>query len=354
MMEESPTESRPLLNSDGRQYYRRDRENTSRSAIYDFLEGKTTLGGYYEGFTIFLILLNVLGFVVGTQFDEHYVPNAPKCSWCGVWFIGTKELGDSSIMEIFTVAIFTVIISCASGLLEKRSSTKGPTVDFLTFILFFSLVDLVSIVPFYIDLLYVGDLPASQFLRMFRLFRMMRLEGRYLEAFTLFDDVLVNNAQILGVTGFVGFATWIIVAALYYLAERKNNDMIYCPVPCDTLEREKCLYDHFGRVVSESCGCKKGQCYNLFESMLSSMYFTLVNLFGEFPLADNHSGWGRVVGSFTAIIAVAVFGIPAGIFGNGFDELLAEKREAKKKMEAQERIRSAATTMKAVTALGGI
>ena len=28
---------------------------------------------------------------------------------------------------------------------------------------FFSLVDLVSIVPFYIDLLYVGDLPASQF-----------------------------------------------------------------------------------------------------------------------------------------------------------------------------------------------
>ena len=75
------------------------------------------------------------------------------------------------------------------------------------------------------------------------------------------------------------------------------------------------------------------------------MYFTLVNLFGEFPLADNHSGWGRVVGSFTAIIAVAVFGIPAGIFGNGFDELLAEKREAKKKMEAQERIRSAATTL---------
>ena len=91
---------------------------------------------------------------------------------------------------------------------------------------------------------------------MFRLFRMMRLEGRYLEAFTLFDDVLVNNAQILGVTGFVGFATLVIVAALYYLG-RKNNDMIYCPVPCDTLEREKCLYITLGVLFLNRAGAKK-------------------------------------------------------------------------------------------------
>ena len=41
MMEESPTESRPLLNSDAQEY---GREKTSRKAMYDFLEGKTTLG----------------------------------------------------------------------------------------------------------------------------------------------------------------------------------------------------------------------------------------------------------------------------------------------------------------------
>ena len=145
---------------------------------------------------------------------------------------------------------------------------------------------------------------------MFRLFRMMRLEGRYLEAFTLFDDVLVNNAQILGVTGFVGCdVDYCCGPVLPGGAKEQRHDILPCAMRY--LGKGKCLYDHFGRVVSESCGCKKGQCYNLFESMLSSMYFTLVNLFGEFPLADNHSGWGRVVGSFTAIIAVAVFGIPA-------------------------------------------
>ena len=48
---------------------------------------------------------------------------------------------------------------------------------------FFSLVDLVAIVPFYVDLIITdSNLPASQFLRMFRLFRMLRVEGRYIEA----------------------------------------------------------------------------------------------------------------------------------------------------------------------------
>ena len=50
MMEESPTRIRPLLNSNG---FGGEREKTSRRAAYDFIEGKTTIGAYYEGFTIF-------------------------------------------------------------------------------------------------------------------------------------------------------------------------------------------------------------------------------------------------------------------------------------------------------------
>ena len=39
----------------------------------------------------------------------------------------------------------------------------------------------------------------------------------------------------------------------------------------------------------------------------------LINLFREFPLIDAHRGWGRVVGAFIAVFAVAVFGIPTGV-----------------------------------------
>ena len=120
-MEESPTESRPLLNN----VVGGERKPTSRRAAYNFIEGKTTVGAYYEGFTIFLILLNVLGFIIGTQFDGQYVHPAPECSWCGLWFVGTKELGDSSIMEIFTVAIFTIDYAVRFWAIAEEKEYQG-------------------------------------------------------------------------------------------------------------------------------------------------------------------------------------------------------------------------------------
>jgi hypothetical protein len=37
---------------------------------------------------------------------------------------------------------------------------------------------------------------------MFRLFRMMKVEGRYVEAFTLFDDVIREQKSILNTAAF--------------------------------------------------------------------------------------------------------------------------------------------------------
>eukprot|EP00945_MAST-04E_sp_MAST-4E-sp1_P004574 g4574.t1 len=353
-----PRNDEPLLGGNAAARYQEFTEpTTARGRAYQFVEAKTKAGSVYEAFTMTLIVLNVLGFVVGTQFDATYVPNAPKCSWCDVWFIGDNSFpAKSSILELFTVAVFTFDYFFRFWAMQEEEQFQGMKGHFNYIVSFFSIVDLVSIVPFYIDWLDTSDdLPASQFLRMFRLFRMMRVEGRYLEAFTLFDDVIVNNKHVLGVAGFVGFATWIIVAALYYVAERENKLMIYCPEACDTFVAENCKFDDFGRVVAKTCGptCEKDQCYNLFQSILSSMYFTLVNLFGEFPLADNHRGWGRVVASFTAVIAVAVFAIPTGIIGNGFDELLSERREERKKEEARSKFQNAQRLLGAASAFGG-
>lgn len=43
-------------------------------------------------------------------------------------------------------------------------------------------------------------------------------------------------------------------------------------------------------------------CPHRYGSILSSSYFTLLNLFGEFPLMDNHSTAGRFIGVFTAVV----------------------------------------------------
>lgn len=65
-------------------------------------------------------------------------------------------------------------------------------------------MDLVAIVPYFIDL-WLGDrIVSTQFIRVFRVFRMFKAEGRYVESFTLFDNVLRRNSSVLITTAFVG------------------------------------------------------------------------------------------------------------------------------------------------------
>jgi hypothetical protein len=57
------------------------------------------------------------------------------------------------------------------------------------------------------------------------------------------------------------------------------------------------------------------------------MFFSLLNLFGEFPLVSEHSTQGRFVAVFVAIFAVAIFGIPVGILGDGFGDAISDQME---------------------------
>ncbi|CAN0477106.1 unnamed protein product, partial [Hapterophycus canaliculatus] len=54
-------------------------------------------------------------------------------------------------------------------------------------------------------------------------------------------------------------------------------------------------------------------CPHRYGSILSASYFTLLNLFGEFPLMDNHSTAGRFVGVFTAVVSVGVRSVRFGL-----------------------------------------
>ena len=66
---------------------------------------------------------------------------------------------------------------------------------------------------------------------------------------------------------------------------------------------------------------------------MSSGYWTLIELFGEFPLIDKHGPWGRVLGTFTAVFAVAVFALPVGVLASGFDDQIAKRREMRRTAE---------------------
>jgi len=203
------------------------------------------------------------------------------------------------VVEIVTVVVFSLeyALRVYSVVEENEGKTYRGIAGRLRWVVTdpYSWVDIGTILPFYIDLCVPGDLASSQFLRILRLFRMMRVEGQYLESFDMFGKIFKDNAKLWQTAGFVGFTTWILCSALYYWADKDT-------VNADTGDK-------------------------LFRSIPEASYFTLLNLFGEYPLIDTHSNWGRVVGSLVAIVAVVMFAIPTGIIGSGFEDLLSERLE---------------------------
>ena len=165
---------------------------TSKQAVYEFLEAQTSGGRIYEAFMIGLIALNVLAFIVGSLFVKDYNPDFPyECdSLCdALWFgndsdnaLSFLNIGATSVLEIGTVLVFSVEYGLRLWVCDLESPNYQGIVGRLYYIpTFFSLVDLASTLPFYIDsfLLRDQDIAASSFVRMFRLLRMMRVEGRY-------------------------------------------------------------------------------------------------------------------------------------------------------------------------------
>lgn len=281
--------------------FNRSRRNRStRFVVYEFLEAKTSLGVAFEYLTVSLILLSVITFVLGT------VPE-----------IATSRKEDFFTIETFTACVFGVeyvlrfwtVVETRDppgSIMEKDALYVGMSGRFRWMFTYYSIVDILSFLPYFIDLMTPeDDIPATQFLRILRIERMLRVEGRLLPAFSTFDRLFHSKGPMFVSTGFVGLTVWFICSSLYYLTERHNPEMIYCPIPSDP-----------------------SSCYNRFESIPSSMYFCLLNLFGEYPLIGNHSNAGKVVATFVAIFAVAVFAIPTGIIGSEFQQMIDEKKKS--------------------------
>jgi hypothetical protein len=379
----SASEATPLLSNGNGTATTVSASEARRRHLYQFLEAQTPGGRLYERFMIALILLNVFCFIVGSLFVEDYNPvswaqRGSEDQFCdslcdALWFgnygdngLGFLQMGATSILELCTILVFTVEYILRLYVCDLEDPKYQGVMGRLRYIpTFFSMVDLVSTVPFYVDafVLTNTELGSSAFLRMFRLFRMMRAEGRYDTAIFLIDDVFRAQKGILGTALFIGGTTWISVckcmgggrgvlliatvlslifphfaASLYYLAERKNKDMIYCGAAPDycgedstDLDTSLCEIDAWGLVDCTDAGCPPSDdqpypCYNMYQSIPMASYYALLNLFGEFPLVDQHSAGGQIIGTITAVVAVAVFALPAGIIGNGFESEVEKRR----------------------------
>ena len=138
------------------------------------------------------------------------------------------------------------------------------------------------------------DSNSSQFVRAFRLIRILKVE-KFSAAFTLFDDVWVRTRPLLIGLGYTIFVLWILFSSIMYLIEKNHS----ATAPDDD------IVDH------------------PYGNMLESMWYTLLNLTGEFPLGD-YSVPGKIVGFFMVLFAIELYGSASGVFADGFQTAVEE------------------------------
>lgn len=100
--------------------------------------------------------------------------------------------------------------------------------------------------------------------------------------------MVARNADVLAVTAFSALLVWVLFAAILYLTERDNPD---------------------------------SEMQQNYKTVPHSMWITLLNLSGESPLCQ-YSALGKVVTGFLGLFATAIFGIPIGVMGAGFEGTL--------------------------------
>uniref|UniRef100_A0A7S3Y9Z9 Ion transport domain-containing protein n=1 Tax=Lotharella globosa TaxID=91324 RepID=A0A7S3Y9Z9_9EUKA len=151
-------------------------------------------------------------------------------------------------------------------------------------------VDLLSVLPFYIAVSIAGnlDVVSTPVMQVLRLVRILKIE-RTISAFTLFDNVWSQSRTLLIGLGYVVIVLWLVFSCLMYLAERHHKSV----APDDD------IVDH------------------PYTNMLEAMWYTLLNITGEFPLGD-YSVAGKMLGIFMVIFAIELYGAASGVFAEGF------------------------------------
>ncbi len=143
-----------------------------------------------------------------------------------------------------------------------------------------SIIDIISIFPALLAYLMGWSLTHLTVFRLLRLFKFFRIT----KTMKLFNAVMMRSYKKLGFAFLILFLVTVIVSTLMYYAENPVQP-------------------------------------HKFSSIIATMWWVISALTtaGYVPM-DPITTWGKVLGSFTVIIGVALFAIPAGIISAGFIE----------------------------------
>lgn len=249
-----------------------------RTIIHDILENSRTSNLYSLADDIIitgLILLNVAAFIASTS---------PS------FFLEHKSILEN--IEIFSSLVFTIEYALRLWVCTVDRTYSHPLLGRLKYALTpLSLIDLVSILPFYASLLF----PQISFINLISLLRLLRLlkMSRYSESLRTLGIVLHAKKEELLATAFAVFILLIFASSIMYFVESEANPKAFGSIP-------------------------------------DAMWWGVVTLttvgYGDiYPITP----LGRFLGAILAFLGIGIFALPAGIIASGFSEEVQRKKQEK-------------------------
>lgn len=264
---------------------------------YEFVNGLAGPVSKYFEILIYLLIFMVVG--------------------VGIWQTVPGHENDWHRVEGFGVAVFTAeylmrFIGAGADPEFSRPGSPGNAIRARLKYLcsFYSVVDLLAIVPFYLALALPNSIvdQYDEYLRMFRILRLVKLD-KYVPSITLLDNVFRLKFNSLRVAFFAAMTLWLLFGAFMFLCEYKD--------------RENALDD----AVPEY-GCD-ADCTmrDRFQSYFDSLFYTGIHLTGDYPITT-YTWPARLVCLFMVLAAVGVVSIPSGLIANGFVTIVQTRNKA--------------------------
>lgn len=185
-------------------------------------------------------------------------------------------------IEGFSIFIFSVEYLFRIWSITEKKEFSAPLLGRVKYLFsFYSIIDLLAVVPAYIPLIITADLRVIRAIRILRLVRILKLT-RYNKAFTRIKSVIYEAKEELVISLLAVLMLLVVVSSLMYYVEHDVQPEAFSSIP-------------------------------------ATMWWGVATLttvgYGDvYPI----TGLGKVMAGIMAVLGVGIFALPAGILANGF------------------------------------
>lgn len=244
---------------------------------------------------IFLLIDNEKGNKKGDYFVEYLISGLILLNVIAIFLesyksINAKYSGLFYGIEMVSIVIFSIEYILRIWVADLQYPTLSPIKARLKYIFsFLGLVDLLSILPFYLPYLITIDLRVMRVLRLLRLLRLLKL-NRHSKSLKLIGTVLKNTKNDILVTVFMVFILLVLASTLMYSLENEAQP-------------------------------------EAFENIGQALWWAVATLttvgYGDiYPI----TGLGKLLSGVIALLGIGIVALPTGIISSAYiDEVQKQK-----------------------------